>query len=67
MDITINITEQEKTILESWLGVGQIEAWLQHAINNQIRKAADEVILQQTKFNPKKMTIEDKLTALSKR
>jgi len=66
MDITMTITEQEKTILESWLGVGQIDLWLQNAIDNQIRKATDEAILQQTKFNPKKMSTSEKLATLSK-
>ncbi len=66
MNITLTITDDEQKVLESWLGVGGIETWLQNALLNKIRQRTDASILEHTVFNPKKMTIEDKLVELSK-
>jgi len=64
MNITVVITEDEKKVLESWLGVGQIKAWLQHAIDNKIRQRTDASVLEHTDRNPKKLSKEDKLILL---
>jgi len=66
MDITVTITDQEAQILESWLGSGMIQKWLQDAINNKVRQRVDASILESTSFNPKKMKHEDKLKELNK-
>jgi len=65
MNITCTITEEEKNILESYLGVGKIQPWLQHCLDNKIRQRLDAAINEYTAFNPKKMTKEEKLTTLS--
>ena len=64
MDITVTIPDEGKRILESWLGVGQIQPWLQHAIDNKLRQRLDASILEHTDKNPKKLTDADKLVAL---
>lgn len=64
MDIIVTIPDEGKRILESWLGVGQIQSWVQHAINNKLRQRIDASILEYTDKNPKKMTEADKLLAL---
>lgn len=64
MDIIITIPNDGKRILESWLGEGQIQLWLQHAINNKLRQRIDASILDHTDKNPKKMIEADKLLAL---
>ncbi|TET76171.1 MAG: hypothetical protein E3J43_07250 [Candidatus Heimdallarchaeota archaeon] len=64
MDIIITITDEEKRILESWLGTGQIQPWLQDAIDNKIRQRVDASILEETDRNPKKMTKANKLLVL---
>ena len=64
MNITITIPDEGERILESWLGVGQIQLWIQHAINNKLRQRIDASILEETDKNPKKMTKTDKLLAL---
>lgn len=64
MDIIITIPDEEKRILESWLGEGQIQPWLQHAIDNKLRQRIDATILEETDRNPKKMVKADKLFAL---
>jgi hypothetical protein len=65
MQVIINITDDEQRILESWMGVGKIQSWLQHAIDNKTRKRVDACILEHTDRNPKKMSMEAKLIALS--
>ena len=65
MNIVITITDDEKRVLESWLGVGQIQVWLQHAIDNKTRQRTDAYILEYTDSNPNKMSMEAKLSALS--
>ena len=64
MDITITMTDKEKEILESWMGVDTIELWLQHAIDNKIRQRIDASIEESTNLNPSKMTKEEKMTEL---
>lgn len=64
MDIVITIPDEGKRILESWLGVGEIQPWIQHAIDNKLRQRIDASILDETDRNPKKMTQEAKLLAL---
>lgn len=66
MDIICTITEQEKEILESYIGVGNIQPWLQHCLNNKIRQRTDDAILNYTNMNPKKMNMPEKLSELSK-
>ncbi|MBA7576564.1 hypothetical protein ES708_18405 [subsurface metagenome] len=64
MDIAVTIPDEGQRILESWLGVGQIQPWLQHAINNKLRQRIDVSILEHTDKNPKKLTEANKLLAL---
>lgn len=64
MDITVTISSEGKRILESWLGKDTIQPWLQHAINDKLRRRIDASILEHTDKNPKKMTDPDKLAAL---
>ena len=66
MDITVTITDQEYDILESYLGVGMVQPWLQHALDNKIRQRVDAAVLEYTDKNPKKMSHEQKLNDLSK-
>lgn len=66
MDIIVTITEQEFEILESWLGVGEVQKWLQHALDNKIRQRMDATILEHTNFNPKKMTSIQKMDEVKK-
>lgn len=62
--ITVQIEDLEYEILESWLGVGQVKAWLQHAIDNKCRQRTDASVLEHTDRNPKKLSKEDKLILL---
>ena len=66
MDITVTISEEGHAILESWLGVGQVQPWVQHALDNKLRRRIDASIEECTDKNPKKLTQEDKLIELSK-
>jgi len=62
--IQVQITDLEYEILESWLGVGQVEAWLQHAIDNKVRQRTDASVLEHTDRNPKKLNKQTKLDLL---
>lgn len=64
MKITLTVTDDEKKVLDSWLGEDKIEAWLQHALDNKIRQRVDASILEATDRNPKKMTKADKFGLL---
>ena len=64
MNITVTIIDEGKKVLESWLGVGEIQKWVQHAIDNKLRQRLDALVLECTDKNPKKMTEADKLLAL---
>lgn len=64
MDIIITISDEEKRVLESWLGSEQIQPWLQHAIDNKLRQRIDASILEHTDKNPQKMIQADKLLIL---
>lgn len=64
MNIIVTLTEDEREVLDSWLGVGQITAWVQHALNNKIRRRVDASILEVTDRNPKKLSKKDKLDLL---
>jgi len=66
MDITVTIPDEGKKVLESWLGVDQIQPWLQHAIDNKLRERLDATILEVTAYNPEKMKTEYKLNILEK-
>jgi hypothetical protein len=63
--IQVQIEDEAYRVLESWLGIGGVEKWLQHAINNKARKRVDASILEHTNRNPKKISLESKLTLLS--
>lgn len=65
MNITITITEDENRVLESWLGVGVAQTWLQHAIDNKIRQRMDASIKEHTDRNPKKLTYNEKVILLN--
>ncbi|MBW1711222.1 MAG: hypothetical protein JRJ73_15325 [Deltaproteobacteria bacterium] len=62
--ITVQIEDLEYEILESWLGVGQVKAWLQHAIDNKCRQRTDASVLEHTDRNPKKLNKQTKLDLL---
>ena len=64
MDILCTITDEENKVLESWLGVGQSQPWLQHALDNKLRQRLDATIIEVTDKNPAKLSQEDKLLAL---
>ena len=64
MNIICTITGEENKVLESWLGVGQIQPWLQHALDNKLRQRLDATIVEVTDKNPAKLSQEDKLLAL---
>lgn len=66
MDITVTIPDQAEEILESWLGKRQIQPWLQHAINDKLRRRLDATILEYTNLNPQKMTEEEKYKEINK-
>lgn len=66
MNIIITITQEEKAVLDSWLGVDKIQEWLQHALDNKIRQRVDASILESTNLNPKKLSKVDKLAELAK-
>lgn len=63
--MNIIITDSEKRILDSWLGVDKIQEWLQHALDNKIRQRIDASILESTDRNPKKMDKQTKLDLLA--
>ena len=64
MDIICTLTDEENKVLESWLGVGQSQPWLQHALDNKLRQRLDATIIEVTDKNPAKLIQEDKLLAL---
>jgi len=63
--IQVQIEDLEYDILESWLGEGQVEVWLQHAIDNKCRQRIDASVVEHTDRNPKKMGREAKLALLA--
>ena len=63
-EITVQIEDKEYEILESWLGVGEVEPWLQHAIDNKARQRTDASIIEHTDRNPKKLSKQEKLDLL---
>ena len=65
MDIIITVSDDGIRVLESWLGAGQVQPWLQHAIDNKLRQRIDASILEYTDRNPKKMTEADKILLLN--
>ena len=64
MKVTVIIPDESVRILESWLGVGQIQPWLQNAIDNKLRQRLDASVLEYTDKNSNKMEEADKLLAL---
>ena len=64
MNIIITITDEEKDVLDSWLGIDKVQSWLQHAIDNKIRQRVDASILESTDRNPKKLSKEAKMDLL---
>ncbi len=64
MDITVTISDEGFKVLESWLGKGQVQPWLQHALNNKLRKRVDASIVEHTDKNPAKVVDSDKLLIL---
>ena len=64
MNITLTISDDEKKVLDSWLGVDKIQEWLQHALDNKIRQRVDASILESTDRNPKKLSKEAKFELL---
>jgi len=60
MDIKVTLEQEEYRVLESWLGIGMVEPWIQHALNNKIRQRLDATILEETDRNPKKLTKTEK-------
>lgn len=64
MNIVAKITEEDKQIVESWIGKGQIAVWLQHALDNKVRQRVDASIIEHTNLNPQKMTQADKMLIL---
>lgn len=64
MNITLTITEDEKKVLDSWLGEDKIQEWLQHALDNKIRQRVDASILELTDRNPSKLSQAEKLDLL---
>lgn len=64
MDIIVTIPDEGKRVIESWLGEGQIQPWVQNAISNKLRQRIDASILEHTDRNPKKMIEADKLLIL---
>jgi hypothetical protein len=64
MDIIVTLTQGEFEILESWLGIGEVQSWIQHALDNKIRQRTDASILECTDRNPNKMNKQAKLELL---
>lgn len=64
MDILLTITDDEKKVLDSWLGENKIVEWLQHALDNKIRKRVDASMIESTNLNPSKLSQIDKLVLL---
>jgi len=62
--IQVQIEDLEYDILESYLGVGKVEAWLQHAISNKCRQRTDASIVELTDRNPGKLRRAEKLALL---
>jgi len=65
LNILVTITEDEKRVLDSWLGEDKIQEWLQHALDNKIRQRVDASIMELTDRNPKKMDRQAKLDLLA--
>lgn len=66
MRFVITITKEEQKIIDNWLGTGNFQAWLQHAVDNKLRQRIDATILAKTNINPKKLTTAQKLAELKK-
>lgn len=64
MDVTVTIPDTGKKVLESWLGIGEIQSWLQYAIDNKLRQRIDASILEETDKNPQKLEQVAKLLIL---
>ena len=65
MELKVTLTVDEYAVLESWLGVGEIEKWIQHALDNKIRQRVDASIAENTAYNPKKLDKTSKMFTLS--
>jgi len=66
MEIIVKCDDYSYAVLESWLGTGKVEEWLQQCLDNKIRTRIDASILEHTNLNPKKMKIEEKINELKK-
>jgi len=66
MDYTVTIPDDSVRILESWLGEGQVQVWIQHAIDNKLRQRTDASVLEHTDRNPKKIASEEEKFLLLK-
>lgn len=64
MNITVAIPDDGVKVLNSWLGAGKIQEWIQHAIDNKLRQRVDASILEETDKNPQKMDQAAKLLIL---
>ncbi len=61
VDYTVKITADEEKVLESWLGFGGVQVWLDNAIKGKINKRLDATIEEVTDKNPSKLTHSEKL------
>ena len=64
MDITITISDKAMEVLNSWLGEGGIEDWLNNSVTNKIRRRLNATVLEMTDRNPKKLTRAEKFALL---
>lgn len=63
----IEITAEEEKVLVAVLGNGtEITEWLQHAIKNKARKRMDIMISESTKYDPKKLTDQERKDEIDK-
>ena len=65
MDIICTLTKEEHDVLEAVLGVGAVQLWLQHALDNKIRQRVNASVLEYTDFNPSKLDKAGKMEKLA--
>lgn len=56
--ITINLTPEQLRILGS--DIADINDWINNVIDNKLRQVSDKIIKEHTKFQPHKLTLDEK-------
>lgn len=63
MDVIIKLTDNGKALFDAWNIDPQV--WIQHAVDDKVRRLADRAVIEHTAYNPKKLTESEKETQIT--